>query len=287
MKTPHPGRTWSILFVLGAGTVFILGAAAWHALLQGDPMGCTMNELECLLVPSRSDLGIHLISYALMTPLMGAMFFWFSAWRHQQSRISKLAGSLSRITCRDNRLDSTAGKLGLQGKVSLIDSEDMLSFCAFFFSPRIFISRGMVNALADRELEAVLVHEKYHLVNRDPLRMFVGRSLVSGLFFAPVLKDLFHRYLSRKEIAADQSAIAYQAHRGGIVGALRKLVEQNAVAPSGLTLTVGATEELERRVAFIVGRPHKEHLNLSHTLVSSAVPLLSVLSIVVPRTLIR
>ncbi len=145
----------------------------------------------------------------------------------------------------------------------------------------------MVNALTDRELEAVLLHEKYHLVNRDPLRMFVGRSIVSGLFFAPVLKDLFHRYLIRKEIAADQSSIAYQGQRGGIVGALRKLVEQNAVAPSGLTLTVGATEELEHRVAFIIGRPHKEHISLSHTLVSSAVPLLSVLSIVVPRTLIR
>ncbi len=287
MKTPHPGRTWSILFGLGAGTVFILGAAVWHALIQADPVGCAMPDLECWFVPTRADIGIHLISYALMTPLMAAMFFWFSVWRNQYSHLSALTGSLSGIAIRDDRLDSFADKMGLRGKVRMIDSDDALSFCAFLFSPRIFVSRAVVNSLTDRELEALLAHERYHLDNRDPLRIFLGRSLVTALFFAPVLKDLFRWYLIRKEIAADQAAIALQGQRAGIVGALRKLLELDTEQKSSLAITAGATEELRYRIAYILGRPEKERIELSHLLVSSAVPVLSVLSIVLPRAVIH
>ena len=287
VKTQHPGRSWYLLFGLGTFMVFALGAAACHALIQADPPDCDMNVIACLFIPTRSDLGVHLVSYALMTPLMAAMFFWFFAWRKQWVHVSRLTSSLSFLRANDDRLDVAAKRLGMEGKVHLLESEDFLCFCAFFLSPRIFVSSSVVGVVTAEELEALLLHEKSHLENRDPLKMFLGRSIVSSLFFAPVLKDLFRRYLIRKEIAADQRAVTYQGQRRGIVGALRKLLEQDSVGRSGVAVTAGATEELKYRINFILGRPDKGRIQLSHLLISSAVPVLALLSIFGPRLVLR
>ncbi len=60
--------------------------------------------------------------------------------------------------------------------------------------------------------------------NHDPLKILLGKIVVSALFFIPILRAIFKHYLAEKEVAADQSAIRYQGHSHGIAGALYKML---------------------------------------------------------------
>jgi Zn-dependent protease with chaperone function len=286
MTTLHPSRTLYILFGLGTALVFLLGAAVWHAVIQADPPGCTESEIACLFIPTRSDIGIHLISYGLMTPLLAAMFLWFHSWRRQWRLAHALTRNLGSITVRDDRLDKVATSLGLKDKVHLVDSEDFLSFCACLISPQIFISRAVVNTLDAQELEALLLHEKYHLEHRDPLGVLAGNLIISALFFAPVLRDVFQRFLVRKEIAADQFAIRVQGHRRGLIRALQKLLEEETRIET-VNLAVGGLEDLKYRIDHILGRAHSERIPFSRIAISSVAPALTILSIVTPLVMLR
>jgi Zn-dependent protease with chaperone function len=271
MKTVQPSKTLVILSATGAAVVFLLGAAAWHALIQADPPGCTENEIVCLFVPSRVDFMVHLVSYALMTPLMLAFFFWLFAWRSQWTHLKKLTRNLAAIVLPDEKLHDTASALGLEGRVYLVDSEDYFSFCVGFVKPRIFISQAVADCLTREELSALLLHEKHHVLNRDPLKVLFCNTLKSALFFSPAIKDLYRAYLVRKEIAADQFAIRCQGQRRGIISTLRKLLEHQAdIARPGLS--VAGTEALAQRVNFILGRPSPAPVPLSHIALSAILP---------------
>ncbi len=276
MRTPHPGRTWYILFGIGAFLFFLLGAAAFHAII-GDADGCQLEGFVCLIVPTRADLYIHLLSYALMTPVMLTVVIFFDAWRRYRARMSALTRNLTALTIRDEKLEGLAARLGLANNVHLIDSEDRFCFCACLVSPRIYVSRAVKQTLSEEEMEAMLLHEKYHLDNYDPLKMWIGGIIVSAsaLAFTPLLKDLFRNYLIRKEIAADQHAIVYQGCRSGIAGTMQKLLQTLLPDETG-------PETLEYRVNYLVGRARAERIPFSHVALSLIAPTFLVATIVAP-----
>ncbi len=286
MKKLSPSRTWSVLFGFGAFLVFMLGAAAWHTLIDGNSLDCSFQGVVCLFIPDFSDWYIHLISYALIAPLLVAMVITFRNWRNQWIHLKMLTSNLATLAIADDKLETLARKLNLEDKLYLLDSDDYISFCACFLSPRIYISRALTEKLTAEELEALLLHEKYHLENRDPLRIFLGQLIVSGLFFIPILKDLFKRYLIRKEIAADQHAISYQGNRHGIASSLQKLMQRQSIAGS-TGLAVSGTEALKYRIDYMLGRPDREQTPLSHLAISLLMPLFIVGCILVPILILR
>lgn len=173
-------------------------------------------------------------------------------WRKQWAKTRSLSRDLATLYSSDDGVESWALRLGLKGKVHVLDSDDPLCFCAGFISPRIYVSRGMADKLTPEELEALLLHEKHHLENRDPLKALLGKLVVSAFFFIPAMKDVHNRYLIEKEIAADRSAIKYQGHVSGLAGALMTLVQDRYTAPAGLT-SVGGTEALRHRIDHLTG----------------------------------
>ena len=86
------------------------------------------------------------------------------------------------------------------------------AFCAGLLHPRVYISTGAIDALADDELAAVLAHEAHHARQYDPLRIAFVRMLGEALFFLPVLQRLADRYAELAELAADAAAL--RRHRG-------------------------------------------------------------------------
>jgi Zn-dependent protease with chaperone function len=272
MKKPRPSRAWYALLGIGAFVVFMLGAAAWQMLLQADPTDCRWNGVICLFIPDRSDWYIHLFSYMLIAPLMLAMFLFFNTWRKQRDHINMLTNNMASLALRDSKLENMASRLNLKDEVFLLDSDDYFSFCTGFASPRIYVSRGIIESLTAEELEALLLHEKYHLANRDPLRILLGELVVSGLFFVPILRDLFKRYLIRKEIAADQLAIQYQGNRHGIASTLQKLLEKETGTWT-LGFAISDTEALKSRIDYMLGRIKQEPLPLSHVALSVTIPI--------------
>jgi beta-lactamase regulating signal transducer with metallopeptidase domain len=91
-------------------------------------------------------------------------------------------------------------------------------------TPRVVVSRGLVERATDAELRAVLEHEQYHVHNIDPLKSAIVRVLSEALFFLPALDSLRARYVASRELAADRRAVATCGRRS-LAGALLKAVQ--------------------------------------------------------------
>jgi Zn-dependent protease with chaperone function len=102
----------------------------------------------------------------------------------------------------------------------VIDEPSPQAFCTGFMRPRVYVSTGALELLGRHELDAVLAHEAHHARRRDPLRLFVARTLAEALFFVPVLQRLADRYEALAELAADEAAIASTNDRSSLAEAL-------------------------------------------------------------------
>lgn len=114
--------------------------------------------------------------------------------------------------------------LGLSNKVILVKDHRQFSFCYGIFSPVIIISTALAQSLGEKEIEAVLLHEQSHLINKDPLKILVGRTLSSMFFFLPIFQELNKNTESTNELLADQWVIKYQQKPTFLRSALKKFL---------------------------------------------------------------
>ncbi len=278
----YPSRTFKILIGTSAILALLLGVAVYRATLAGCPGGWDKSGFACLFLPTHTDIGIHLLSYAFMGTIILGTASGLVLWRRQLVKTHTLSKSLALLHASDSELRPLTHRLGLKDKVHLLDSEAPLCFCAGFVSPRIYLSRRIVEKLTPKELEALLLHEKHHLENRAPLKILVGKLVVSTLFFIPALQDILKHYLIEMEIAADRSAIQYQGHRRGIAGALEKIIQECASTPVQ-GLTIGGTDALTYRIDHLMGRApqrlyHIPHYRLAPSFLITALTLATILA---------
>ncbi|GIW07492.1 MAG: hypothetical protein KatS3mg060_2297 [Dehalococcoidia bacterium] len=157
-------------------------------------------------------------------------------------------------------MEPIARRLGLQNRLDLVELDAPLAFCYGYLRPRVLVSTGLLKRLAGPELEALLLHEREHLRQRDPLKVALGRLLASALFFVPIVGALYHRYLVEKELAADGAAIAERGDPTDLSAALVRLVEGGGLRQS--VPGIGAGEALEARIDALLGEPVKVGLPL-------------------------
>ncbi len=281
MKVMYPDRAFKVLIGASATLALLLGVATYRAILAGCPDGGDKIDLACFFLPTHTDLGVHLLSYAFIGTILLAAYSCLVLWRRQWSNTRALTGNLALLCTSSSELKPLTWRLGLKDKVRLLDSEVPLCFCAGFISPRVYLSRGMVAKLEPQELEALLLHEKHHLENYDLLKILLGRLVVAALFFIPALRDILEQYLIDKEIAADRSAIRYQGHCRGIAGALGKLLPEHSTIPAE-GLVVGGTEALSYRIDHLMGHtsPRGVRISIPH-LVTSFLIIALILAITV------
>ena len=279
----YPDRAFKVLMGASAILALLLGAAAYRAILAGCPDGGGKIDLSCLFLPTHTDLGIHLLSYAFMGTILLGTYSWLVLWHRQRTKVASLTRNLAALRAPDSELEPLTWRLGLKDKVRLLDSEVPLCFCAGFISPRVYLSRGMVEKLTPEELDALLLHEKHHMENYDPLKMLLGRLVVSALFFIPSLRDIFEHYLIDKEIAADRSAIQSQGYFRGIAGAIEKLLQERSTIPAE-GLVVGGAEALSYRIDHLMGHAprHGLYIPIAHLATSFLITTLIIATILAP-----
>lgn len=163
------------------------------------------------------------------------------ATRRLHARIEEL-----RLAPRSTLLEA-AGRVGVTGRVDLLNAAEPFSFTYGLAKPRIAVSRGLADSLSDEELDAVLEHERYHVRNLDPLKLFVARMLAPTLFFVPVLRELRSRYVAARELAADRRVLRHQGRRP-LAGALYKVTGSPTWAQLSPAAAIGGGEALEARV---------------------------------------
>jgi Zn-dependent protease with chaperone function len=145
---------------------------------------------------------------------------------------------------------ASAQAAGLAGRVDLVDVEAGFSFVYGFFRPRVAISRGLGRRLSAAELRAALEHERYHVLNRDPLRSLIATVLVDALFLLPSLVVLQRHYEAGRELAADRGA-EERCGRRSLIGALLKALEGPRWSEIAASAPLGSPDLLSMRLARI------------------------------------
>lgn len=143
-----------------------------------------------------------------------------------------------------------AEEAGVAGLVDVVAAGEAFAATRGLVRPRILLSTGLVDALEQSELTAVLAHERHHLRARDPLRLLAGRMLAGYSWFLPLVRWWTARSTLRREVAADRAATAL-AGVAAVAGALLKLADSPAPAAVAAANPRG---DLPERIAHLEGR---------------------------------
>lgn len=152
-------------------------------------------------------------------------------------------------------------ELGITKKISIVSDKKYVSFCYGLLKPKICLSNTIVKSLTKSELKAVLIHESYHLKNRDPLKILLSQIASSMFFFVPTIKDFQHHYILTKEINADQLAVNTYGVKH-LKFALVKLLSTPVSSISGVA-SFANSNDLEQRIKTLTGLSNKNLLRLS------------------------
>lgn len=119
---------------------------------------------------------------------------------------------LHRLAIRHDRLSSIRVLSSRHGPVA---------FTAGIFSPRIYVSETILEALDARELELLLLHEIKHCRSHDPSRSLLATIFADLFFWLPAARTLTERVMSKIEFEADDAAAALD--RAGLAQTILKV----------------------------------------------------------------
>jgi Zn-dependent protease with chaperone function len=169
--------------------------------------------------------------------------------RRQVRASRRLERQVRELTLTDlGPLAQAASDVRLHGRVVLLDAPERFSFAYGALTPRVAVSRGLLEGVSSAELRAVLHHERYHVVNLDPLKALLAKTLSTTFFFLPALDSLRARYLAARELSADRCA-ARICGRPPLAGALLKVVRGPEWNDLEGVAAIGHPELLDVRVA--------------------------------------
>jgi len=174
-----------------------------------------------------------------------------SLFRQLISTMVLIRALVSRRVATPRRVAELANELGIAGRVDVVADRRPFSFCYWFRDPRICVSTALVRRLGTDELRAVLLHERYHLRHRDPLRLVVARYFAAGLYVVPVVEELASFYALQKEIAADDDAVSHVGV-APLAAALYKLLPDAPDRELGLLMPVTGLSVTEARIDRLV-----------------------------------
>lgn len=219
---------FSSLVILG---VSILVLHASPSLYSGFLKLCGVNSSTCQRIVEAVN-PLTIIGIAVLGWIISIF-----AWQITRTQIF-LYSKNKRTFSLPNVLQLLSLRLGLQGKVVVVSGSSL--FCAGLIFRRIYVGRDLLRVLSDKELEAALIHESYHLKNYDPLKILLVTTLSRALFFLPAIRELSKAYLKEKEVSADALA-ASQVGRRHLSRALYKAFRRGADHASGLQDVAGFT----------------------------------------------
>jgi hypothetical protein len=161
---------------------------------------------------------------------------------------------------------------GLRLPVLLVGDDAPYSFAYGLRRPKVVVSTGLVTCCSDGELTAVLEHERYHVLARDPLKVALTRTLSAAGFYLPALRSLHRRYIIGRELAADRRAVG----RHGVAplaGALYRSVNGVPNLELSAAAALGGADALDLRLAQLEtgAEPALPPLNGRHLVVTGAV----------------
>jgi len=158
---------------------------------------------------------------------------------HRHTTVDRLPNKL-KLVMRKYKLNKNT--------VLVIAGSKLSAYTIGLFKPRIVISQSLVRKLTEKQLEAVILHELYHLKRRHILWLLFSRLVSSLFFFIPLIEYLARQLKIEFELAADAFVVENQKTRNHLCSSLAlNLQYASKVVPHF------ATSPIERRVESLVG----------------------------------
>lgn len=262
-----------------------LGAASAQLLLpHADAVGSALHGIAhwCHLLVTGSAGADEIVLLGLLGLLPVASLRGLGSlvrqWRATRRFVrTKTARPVQRLP---ERLVRLSDRLGLTDRIAVVRAPRPYSFCYGLLRPRICLSTALVGILTEAELEAVLLHEHFHLKNRDPLKHLLSRALERAFFFLPIVAELGHHYRVAAELAADRAVIERQGQRRPLASALYKVLTATDAADSGPGLA-GPAGVTHLRIAHLLHPHTPERLRLSLSALATSLLVLLLIATVV------
>jgi Zn-dependent protease with chaperone function len=248
MRLAHSNGPFAAFIV--AGTALIAATVAMHP-----------ASVQQLLQPSSWP---RLLVLALLPLLAVVAMAWLARLVFVLSRAALTVERLPRAEQLPPRLRSSVARTGVE-RVQCISSGLPIAFCAGARRPRIIVSEGLAEQLDDHELEAVLLHERQHLREREPVVRAACEAAAQVLVFFPLARWWSQRRIEQAELRADQAALRCVGPRP-VAAALFRL---------GSTVSAAAAfaGDTELRVAQLLGDPLPRQRPAAVTVATSLVGL--------------
>lgn len=240
------------LLALFTGVLVVLGVGVYQDWLL---MGHRLTSARICLTFLRNHfwyLAVLVLLVVLLAVIVGR--FGFSLWG-QLASSRRLAAKVARVWAPlPGDLSSLVVRHGLISRVCYTKDKAPYAFTFGLVRPRVVVSRGLLASLDLEELEAVLLHEKYHLSHNDPLKVCLGRAIAHSLLLIPLAGFLWRGYAQAKELAADRQAIGQIGDDLSLSSALWKMIPRTRELPVGVPM-VGAMGAVELRITQLVAGP--------------------------------
>lgn len=234
-------RAFALVVALALASSVILGAL----------LAAIIPHASHVLAVGPDDLVDAVTLLLLILATCGIALGMGSLFRQLLATIALIRSLVARRVPTPVRVAALGSELGIARRIDVVSDPRAFSFTYWFRRPRICISTGLVRRLERDELRAVLIHERYHLRHRDPLRLVVARYLAAGLYVVPVVDELASFYALQKEIAADDDAVRHVGV-APLARALYKLLPDAPERDFGLLMPVTGLSVTEARIDRLV-----------------------------------
>lgn len=139
--------------------------------------------------------------------------------------------------------------------VLIVKNTKLTAYTIGFFKPKIIVSKALAMKLSQDQLEAVVLHELYHLRSRHLFWLLLSKLVSSLFFFIPLVEHLAQQLRTEFELAADAFVVEKQKTRDHLCGSLALNIQY-----AGGVIPHFATSPIEKRVESLVGNRHSFEL---------------------------
>lgn len=166
--------------------------------------------------------------------------------------IKRLKKELAIKHKNNKRFNSLVRELQLANKAFLVTGSKPFAFCLGVRNPKIYVSTALTRFVSQRELKAILLHEKSHLEGRDTTTLFLAKVIEFLFPFFPVVNDLIQNFILEREIRADRAAINGLGSPRPLYSALKKLLLYDSSDDFSFVPSIGQSKTLEVRIKTLI-----------------------------------
>ncbi|GAB6171486.1 hypothetical protein JCM15765_09640 [Paradesulfitobacterium aromaticivorans] len=234
-------RTFLLLGFFGISSLLFLGI--FSSFLTIAPMAKFIRQCTQLVALPTVYKGVGLLAGILFLLWLKHVIGF---GMHQKRVFQDFMKRIIRKEKLPKGLKETAEEIGVLNKLLFVTEAYPIAFTFGLFKPRIVISDCLVEMLEPKELKAVLLHEKCHVMKKDPFKIFLLRALFNKVSALGVITRLMQSFSVTMELQADKYAQrSLGVDQQFLASALLKLIKFEFTPPR---FAVGVTYVLEARI---------------------------------------